>query len=323
MKMVNTVLGPVSSDELGLTLMHEHFFWGLTGYFVDETVAPFAPEEAVNTALADMEELKTYGVKTIVDATSNEGGRDPGLLREIAEKSGMNIICSTGLYEEHGGAAPYFRTRSTFPIFDVIAEIEELFVKEITEGIGKTGVKAGVIKVGTGSGSISEYEERVLKAAARAQKATGVPIITHTEDGTMGPEQVDIFLAGGAEPKQIMIGHCGGSGDVKYHTAILDKGVYIAFDRLGGDMPGKHLDRWRLASIIGLIGIGHAERLIMSHDYVMKLRGRPIPTALMMPNWHWRHIFKDIIPALKKAGIADDTINMIMVENPRRLFAGD
>lgn len=323
MKMVNTVLGPVSSDELGLTLMHEHIVFGLTGYFVDETVAPFDREECVNTALADMEELKTYGVKTIVDATPNDGGRDPGLLREIAEKSGVNIICSTGLYEEHGGAAPYFRTRSTLPFFDVTAEIEELFVKEITEGIGKSGVKAGVIKVGTGSGSISEYEEKVLKAAARAQKATGVPIITHTEDGTMGPEQADIFLAEGAEPKQIMIGHNDMNGDVKYHTAILDKGVYIAFDRFGIELPQQMSDRWRLASVTGLIAIGHADRLIMSHDSCMYPLGRPIPTALMMPDWHPRHIFKDIIPFLKKAGVTDDTINMIMVENPRRLFAGE
>ena len=322
--MVNTVLGLISPDQLGKTLMHEHIIYGYAGWYADDTIAPFDREAVVKASLDTMEELKTYGVKTFVDVTPNDSGRDATLLKEISEKSGMNIICCTGLYTEAEGAPAYFKFRSTIPIFDVVNEIQEMFVKEITQGVGTTGVKAGVIKVGTGHGCISAHEERVLKAAARAQKETGVPIITHTEAGTMGPEQADLLISEGADPKRIMIGHAGGSVDLKYHTAILEKGVYLAFDRLGIDMPPAMSDALRMACIIGLIGIGYANRLMMSHDSIVRWLGRPMEiVALIMPNWHPRHVFKDIIPALKEAGVTDDKIDMIMIDNPRRLFAGE
>jgi len=326
MKMVNTVLGQVSPNDLGLTLMHEHVVSAMgSGYLIDETVAPFDRESCVTAALETFGELKTYGVKTYVDATPIDLGRDASLLREIAEKSGMNIVCSTGVYFEKNGAAAYYRFRSTIPFFDVVKEMEELLVKEITEGIGKTGVRAGVIKAATGHGAISPYEQNALKAAARAQKATGVPIITHTEAGTMGPEQADLLIGEGADPKQIMIGHAGGNGDMKYHTAILDKGVYLSFDRIGIDLPPEMSDRWTLGCIIGLIGIGFTNRLMMSHDSIVRWLGRPLETMMskVQPNWHPRRIFKDMIPVLKGAGVTDEKVKTILVDNPRRLFAGE
>ena len=324
MKMVNTVTGPVPADSLGVTLMHEHVTYGYTGYFVDDTIAPFDHDAVLASALKRMDDLKACGVKTFVDATTNDSGRNPELLKEISEKSGVNIVCSTGLYREEEGGSAYFKFRSTLPVFDVVQEMAELFETEITRGIGKTGIKAGVIKVATGHGSISPYEEKVLKAAARVQKATGVPILTHTEAGTMGPEQVDILVAEGANPKQIMSGHAGGNCDARYHTSILDKGVYLAFDRLGIDMPPTMCDTWRKAAIIGLIGIGYADRLIMSHDTILTWLGRPMEQLLaaIVPNWKPTHVFKNIIPALREAGVSGDNLMMIMAVNPRRLFAG-
>ena len=324
MKMVNTVAGPVSSDNLGVTLMHEHVLYGYTGYFVDDTIAPFDREAVLASALKRMKDIKACGVKTFVDATTNDSGRDPLFLKEISEKSGVNIVCSTGLYREEEGGSPYFKHRSTLPMLDVVQEIAELFEAEVTRGIGKTGVKAGVIKVASGNGSISPYEEKVLKAAGRAQKATGVPIITHTEAGTMGPEQIDILVAEGANPKQIMSGHAGGHCDFKYHTSILDKGVYLSFDRLGADMPPAMCDAWRKGSIIGLIGLGYTKQLIMSHDTIVKFLGRSLDEflAAAVPNWYPTHVFKKIIPALREARVTEDKINTIMADNPRRLFAG-
>jgi len=154
MKMVNTVTGAISTDQLGVTLMHEHIVYGYTGYFVDETIAPFDHADIIARAMKRMDDIKACGVKTFVDATPNDSGRNPELLKEIAEKSGVNIVCATGLYREEEGGAPYFKHRSTLPIFDVVKEMEELFATEITRGIGKTGIKAGVIKVATGLGHI-------------------------------------------------------------------------------------------------------------------------------------------------------------------------
>jgi phosphotriesterase-related protein len=320
MLAINTVQGPISPDELGVTLMHEHIIYGAAGWYADNTMAPFDREAIIRASLATMKQLKAHKVKTFVDATPNDTGRDAELLKEVSEKSGINIICATGLYSEAEGAPAYFRLRTQMG--DATNEISELFMTEITKGIGTSGIKAGVIKVATGNGRISPYEEMVLKAAARAQKQTKVPIITHTEAGTMGLEQADLLISEGGDPKRIMVGHSCGSADLKYHLAILEKGVYIAFDRLGLDvlLP----DSLRKACIIGLIGIGYANRIILSHDSVVRMLGRPVQDmiAMILPNWVPTHVFNNIIPALREAGVSADKINTMMVENPRRLFSG-
>lgn len=313
--MVNTVLGSISPDDLGMTLMHEHVIFGFGGWYANDTITPFNREECVKACIGTMKELKTYGVKTFVDATPNDSGRYPELLKEISEESGTNIICSTGLYTDIEGGSAYFKFRARGG-GNVTAEVYELFVKEIIDGIGTTGVKAGVIKVATGDRQITPYEESVIKAAARAQKDTGVPIITHTGSGTMGPEQAELLTSEGADPKRIMVGHAGGSADIIYHITTLEKGVFIAFDRLG--LQFLQSDAVQLACIIGLIGIGYVSKLMLSQDRILWTLGKP-SAEVATPF----HIFKNIIPALKKAGVTDEQINTMLVENPRRLFIGE
>jgi phosphotriesterase-related protein len=189
--------------------------------------------------------------------------------------------------------------------------------------IQRTDIKAGVIKIATGYGKISPFEANVLKSAARAQKETGVPIITHTEKGTMGPEQADLLISEGADPKRIMIGHIG-NADLKYQSTILEKGVYIAFDRLGIELIFP--DSLSKACIIALVSMGYANRIFMSHDHVSVQLGKSPPRSVMdqvMPKWKLGHIFNDIVPDLKKAGVNDKQLHMILEDNPRRLFTGE
>jgi phosphotriesterase-related protein len=312
---VNTVAGMIPASKLGKTLMHEHVMFGFGGWYANYTMTPFDREKSISTALNTMKKLKTCGINTVVDATPNDCARDAELLKEVSDKSGINIVCSTGLYAETEGAPGYFKFRNMVT-GDATTEIYELFATEITQGIGTTGVRAGVIKVATSDGQITPYEEMVLKAAARAQKETGVPIITHTGGAsTMGVEQADLFISEGLSPNRIVIGHIGGSGDIKYHLTLIGKGFYIAFDRLGLPMYGS--DEMQKACIVGLIGIGHEKKILLSHDFVWYFLGKsPID---MSPT----HIFEKIIPALKQAGVTDDKINTIMVENPQRLFAAE
>ena len=321
-KMVNTVCGPVSAEEIGTTLMHEHIQYGYVGWYAHTNVKNNR-KKILDVAMKAMNDIKACGVKTFVDATPNDCGRDPVLYQEISEASDVNIVCSTGLYTEAQGATPYFKFQASRT--DGVELLTELFVSDIEEGIGDTGIKAGVIKVATGLGVISDYEQMVLKAAGRAQKKTGVPIITHTEGGTMGPLQVDILIAEGANPKQIAIGHAGGTADLKYHCRILDKGVCLAFDRLGLDseiwMAGP--DKYRKACIAGLISMGYAEQLIFSHDTVLNWLGKDVILPKeMVGNWYPTHIFEHIIPDLKAAGIPEKALQSIMTENPRKLFEG-
>src|SRR2546423_12176621 len=124
----------------------------------------------------------------------------------------------------------------------------------------------------------------VLRAAARAAVATNSPITTHTDEGTMGREQLDILAAGGLDPRRVIIGHSCGSADLRYHVDMLDRGCYLGFDRFGLDILQP--DRLRKAALIGLLGIGFHTRIVLSHDTVWGWRGRPFPLPeAMMPNW--------------------------------------
>jgi phosphotriesterase-related protein len=203
--------------------------------------------------------------------------------------------------------------------------ISEMMIKEITEGIGTTGVKAGAIKVGS-SPVMTDYEKAVHKAAVIAQKATGVPIITHTEGPTGGPEQAEFLLSQGADPKKVMIGHVTNSKDINYHKAILAKGVSLGFDRLGLAPLYNVPDNVSVQNIATLCQEGYASKIMLSHDTVNYWVGRPItvpdPIMKMLADWRVDHVSKDIIPALKAKGVTDDQINTMMVENPKNLFLG-
>ena len=179
--MVKTVTGPIPVEQLGRTLMHEHLFIAFPGAEFDP-LAVFDRAAFIEEAVKRLVQLRTeHGVRSFVDPCPIELGRDVTMMKEIAEKSGMNIVCTTGFYFEEMGLPVYWRSRT-------VDEIAELYIREITHGIGDTGVKAGAIKVATGAPVVTEFEKKFLAAACIAQTATGVPIITHTQDGCAGPE---------------------------------------------------------------------------------------------------------------------------------------
>ena len=324
MQKTQTVLGPVAPDTFGKTLIHEHFVFGFPGCEGDITLGPFDRDACVRSGLEMVDKIKSHGVNTVVDVTPNDCGRNPLLLQEISEKSGINIICASGYYSEEEGGTPYFKLLSKFG--DGVAQIYDMFKKEVTDGIGSTGIKPGVFKLASSKGVITDYEQMFFKAAAKVSKENGVPILTHTEEGTMGPEQADLLIAEGADPKRIMIGHIGGSTDIDYLMSILEKGVYIGFDRFGIEgQVGTPPDSHREACLIGLIGLGYASQIMLSHDWVNFWLARPGISeilSMVMPNWKPTHIFEDVLPVLRKAGINEEQISTMMVDNPRRFFEG-
>lgn len=324
---VNSVLGPVAPGDLGITLVHEHLVFGYPGWQFDTAAPPYDREKLARSCVEEIREARKYGVKTIVDATPNDGSRDPALYKMVAEKTGINIICATGLYTEKEGCPVYFKSRASF-LRDpgrVVNEICETFVRDITKGIGDSGVKAGVIKVGTGQNDITRYEEMVLEAAVMAQKDTGAPIITHTGAGSMGPRQADFLISKGADPRRLAIGHMCGSTDIQRHQEVLSKGPYLSFDRFGLEFLIS--DRARTETVAALIRLGFVNKILLSHDYVINWLGReftpPGPVLPLVAGWNLTHLFKNIIPALKEAGVTGGQISAVMVDNPRRLLAGE
>ena len=323
-RKLTTVLGQIEGNNIGKTLVHEHFVFGFPGFSGDSTIGEYDFDEVLKTGIKVAEHAKSHGVRTIVDATANDCGRDPVLLKCIAEKTGMNIVASTGYYFEGQGAPGYFKFRAA--IENAEQEIYELMMKEITEGIGKTGVKAGVIKLGSSKNVITNYEQMFFKAAAKVQKKTGTVIMTHTEAGTMGVEQAELLISEGADPSHVIIGHMCGNTDIRYAIDVLKKGVFIAMDRFGleADVFGTPKDVDREALAVALIARGYINKMLFSHDTVNVNLGRPVvwPPSMVkaMEAANIGRIFEVIIPDLKKMGISAEQIDMILVKNPARIF---
>lgn len=325
MNMVNTVTGQVPAAELGRTLMHEHFLYGYCGFQGDATLGPFREDEAFRICMEAARTARSYGVRTVVDATTNECGRNVRFLEKLANAAGINIICSTGFYFEQESAYAYWKFRSAFT--NIEDEITEMMITELTQGIEGTGIKAGVIKLASSYHVITPMEEVFFKAAARAQRETGCVIITHTQQGTMGPEQAALLIKNGADPGKIAIGHMCGNSDVEYHKRVLEQGVYVNLDRFGlqGELFHTPTDEGRVDLIEKLVAGGYEDKILLGHDSVNVQLGRKNIMTPMM-----REALKDanigtlgnkVIPEMQRRGFSDEMIEKFFTKNPARLFA--
>ena len=311
---VMTVLGPISSADLGPTLTHEHLMASATGADYDSTLH-FDYEGQLIKITDDMKRLKDAGVSSIIDPIPMELGRKVDFMQDVSRASGVNVVCATGLYTDQGpfrGFPQYFASKS-------IDELEEIFVTEITEGVGPRKVKPGVIKCATGPHNVSENEEKALRASARAAKKTGVPITTHTTDGTMGPRQLDIFEDEGLDLRRVTVGHCSDSADLGYHVSMLRRGAYIGFDRLG--LENFVDDETKIGVIGALVAMGFSSQIVFSHDNVGCMHG--MRTRPMNPEKRrFTYLLESFVPELRRSGVSQDDIDRILIENPRRYFEG-
>jgi phosphotriesterase-related protein len=308
MATVNTVTGPIDTSDLGFTLMHEHVVVKSPGV-VENFPSVWNRAEELERAVTKLRDVAARGVKTIVDATADLG-RDINFVAEVGRRSGMQIIVATGLWVD---VPRYFFSRSA----DVIAE---LFVKEINEGIAGTQIKAGVIKCATDEEGATQQLQKVLRACARTHRATGVPITTHTfAAGQTGTEQQDIFESEGVDLSRVIIGHSGDSMDIDYLLRLIGRGSHIGMDRFGLDNFLPTADR--VATIARLCKLGHANKMVISHDAnsYMDWFERSL-LEMTVPDWHYNFIPDSVIPALLDSGVTEDEIHQMTVENPRRIF---
>jgi len=319
---VQTVLGPIPVDKLGRTLMHEHLSVGYSGWESHTNRLRNSRADMRAICIDRIAELQDLGYQTLLDPCPADLGRDVELMLEVAEATGFNIVCATGLYREEGGGAAYWTHKAQYE--DVVGVMEEMFVSELTEGIGTTGVRPGIIKCGTGHGGMSEYEAKVFAAVAKASVTTGAPVTTHTDDGTVGDVQQQVLTQGNVPSNRIIIGHSCGTTDTDYHMTIASGGSYLGFDRFG--IAALMSDEDRADSLMRLITQGAGDRIVVSHDSVWCWKGEPFPTyamdqlsEMMEPT----RFDREIIPMLKDRGATEDQIEMLVVDNPRRFFSGD
>jgi phosphotriesterase-related protein len=315
---VQTVTGLARPEDLGRTLIHEHVLVGFPGWDLDANAPPFRRAEVMARAIDQMQELCDLGVGTFVDPCPMDLGRDVEFLAELSQRSGMRIVCTTGAYFEAEGISYTFRHLP-------VEEITAIYVKEITEGVGKTGIKAGAVKIATGSGQVSAYERKLVTAGARAARATGVPLISHTQDASCGHDQIDIVTGEGVAPGRLVVGHSDGIDDHEYHRSLAERGAFVGFDRFGIAIIVP--DAVRVENVLRLAKAGHTERILLSHDSIVCWRGRPVPFAnsyeeflAALPDWRPTTVFKKVVPQLLAGGLTARDIETMLVDNPRRLF---
>lgn len=307
MPAVNSVSGPLDTSQLGFTLMHEHIL--VQSPNVKENFPIMDREEEIEKAVARMKEAQARGVQTIVDLTPGDW-RDIPFVQEVVRRSGMQVIVATGIYWT---VPHYFQGRDA-------DHAAGLFVKDIEDGIMGTGVRAGIIKCATDEPGVDEQVEKMLRASARAHRRTGVPISTHTHAASqVGLKQQDVFESEGVDLSRTIIGHSGDSDDLTYLRKLMDRGSYIGMDRFGLDMflPTEK----RVATIARLCEEGYAEKMVLSHDASCYFDW--FDSAMVQqvaPKWNFNYIPDEIIPALREAGVTDDQIRTMTVENPRRIF---
>ncbi len=301
---VNTVLGPVSPDDLGVTLTHEHIFIDLRfdGTGVDGVL------DDVDLAIDELRRFKDAGGGAVVDVTNKYLGRNGAGLVRVARETGLQIIASTG----------YYRTVYYPPHVNelTINKLAEVMVDELTKGIDGTDAKAGIIgELATQRDFITPPEERVFRAAARAHKKTGAPLSTHTWLETLGQDQLDLFEDEGVDLSHVIIGHMGDLSHLDNVRAVLARGANVQFDHVG--MEHFQRDKQRVKNVCQLVQEGFAGRLLLSHDVCYK----------HLLHWYdgpgYDHMLTSFVPALRSAGVSEADMTTILVDNPRRILAYD
>ncbi len=315
--VVQTVLGPISASKLGVTLPHEHIYPSSAG-FVQVWPEFFGGRANFITKAVDkLKALKDEGgVNTIVDCTTADVGRDIRLLEEVSRKSGIQIVACTGHW-----LVPSLSMQAR-----TADELAEFFALEIERGIEGTGIKPGVIKVATDHEGVTPFLEKALRAAARASKATGVPVTTHTNAADrIGEKQADIFEQEGLSPASVCLGHCDDSTDISYLTGLVKRGYTIGMDHISWGTRGEKFLTWqqRAETIKKLVDAGFGDKIFMSHDWyfgtslapkgAMDALDKMNPDGMLL-------ISRKAIPYLKQLGVTEQQIRAINVENPRRFF---
>ncbi|MDT7745259.1 MAG: phosphotriesterase-related protein [Actinomycetota bacterium] len=323
--MVETVRGPVEAAELGTTLMHEHVFVLTPDLLANYGHEYWDEELRVADAVDKLTRLRALGVRTIVDPTVVGLGRYiPRVVRVNAEVD-INIVAATGLYT-FDELPRQLQSRGPGSLLGGEEPMTGMFVRDIREGIAGTGVKAAFLKGVVEEKGLTADQERIHRAIAATHRETGVPITVHTNSELeTGRLALDLYEAEGVDLTRVVVGHAGDSNDLDYLRSLADRGATLGCDRFG-------LDRYntterRVATVAALCAEGYADRIALSHDascYIDFYAGEAAQQALRAaaPNWHYEHISRDVLPALREAGVTDDQITTMMVDNPRRYFGG-
>jgi len=295
---IKTVLGDISENVLGVTLAHEHiccysdYVYNMIGnLYLDK-------EKLINASIKYLIELKEkYSLKTFIDCTPVNIGRDIDLLKKISQKSGVNIICSTGFYY----------TEETL-LYNTSAETAANYIISDAKN-----VNAGIIKCAVEKEKMSSFNKKILIASAKAQLALGLPVVLHTNaKNKNGMKALEILISEGVKPQAITVAHLSDTSDMEYVFQILEKGCFIGFDRLYNITNEEYINQ-KVNNIKFLCENGYLDKILLSHDALFfngfeaehKIDERP----------RFEYGFEYILPNFSR-----QIIEEIMIKNPIKML---
>ena len=336
---IMTVLGPIAPDEIGVTLAHEHLLFDLRclweqppperAHLIDAEPTPenraelerdlyhskkTLHQDDPDLAAREATRFREAGGATIVDVTTIGLAPDPNALRDIATKTGINVVAGAGYYREKC-LPPDVLNRS-------VDELADELERWVVEGMYGTDVRAGILgELGTMS-PIRPFEERQLRAAAQVQRRTGVAINVHPSIWAHEHLRiVDILEDAGADLSRVAISHCDQLVEPDWHRQIAERGVTLCFDTFGaefeyeGDGSREPTDTERIDCLKRLLDAGRASQLLLSHDIcsLLQLRRYGGPG--------YDHVQTTIVDRLRSTGASQADLDVLLIHNPRRLLA--
>jgi phosphotriesterase-related protein len=304
MTVLHTTFGPFRADQLGLILPHEHIFVDLR--------TPDAPghgqagrEEVIVRMAPQLQAARALGVTALVECTPEGVGRRVDLVLAASQAAALPVAVATGIYRE-----PWVPAWAAAAPLDVLQAWME---GELSVGVGQSGVRAAFIKVSAGDDGLTHREENILRAAARAARACGAAIGSHTIHGRVVHRQLDVLESEGFDPQHFIAIHAQAEENFVLNLEVARRGAWISYDGIGwSDDDPRYLER-----IQAMRQAGFGARVLLSmdrgwYDPAQPGGGAPKP---------YDYLVRVFLPKLRAAGLDEAAIQALTVENPFRAFA--
>ena len=302
-RVIQTVCGPIAPEKLGFTLPHEHVMCDFVGA---EQTGPhrWDRDQVVAVMQPYLEAIHERGIRGFVDCSPDYIARDPLLLARLSKNTGLHIVTNTGLYKE-----PFL---PAYAFTESADQLATRWIAEIREGIGDSGIKAGFIKIAVNPGPLIPIQQKIVRAAARTQRATGAVIASHTASGLAALEQLGILQEEEVDPGRFIFVHADSEVDERYLLQVAESGAWVEYDQLKEEEEVHYLRLVR-----NLVNAGYADRLLLSHDegwyQVGEKQGGEVRDYQYIPT--------RFVEQMRETGFDEALIHRLTVENPARAFS--
>jgi phosphotriesterase-related protein len=298
-----TVRGAIPTQDLGMTLMHEHVMVDFIGA-AQAGKDRYDPDEVFRVVLPHLSRIRSLGCRTLVECTPAYLGRDPVLLTRLSGASGLRLVTNTGYY---GASDGKYLPREAYQ--ESAEQLAQRWADEYEKGIEGTDVRPGIIKTGVNKGPLSAIDAKLVQAAALAHKATGLTIASHTGDGAAALEQLEILAAAGVGPAAFIWVHAQNAPDTEIHVKAAQRGAWIEFEG-----ATESAVKARASQVKALVDRGFIDRTLISLDAGWYRVGEPDGGDFRSYDF----FFTDFVPVLRQAGITEAQLRQLTVDNPRK-----